>query len=205
MPIDFKKTEKDLYQPNVTPSIIDVPKMTFITVEGRGDPNTSAEYANAVEMLYGLSYTIKMANKTVLEYVVPPLEGLWWSRNGRTVDYSDKDGFCWISMIRQPEFVTTKVFQDAKIALTNKKPEHDFEKARLLELNEGLCVQIMHIGSYNSEPETVTVMEQYAVNNGFTIDITDYRRHHEIYLSDPRKVVEEKLRTVIRHPIKKRA
>ena len=204
MTIDFKKTEKDLYQPKTTPSIVDVPEMTFIAIDGKGDPNTSEEYKTALEALYGLSYTIKMSNKAILEYVVPPLEGLWWSPDGGAVDYSDKDSFCWTSLVRQPGFVTPEVFETAKTAHTKKKPELDLSKARLIKLTEGLCVQVMHIGSYDDEPATIVAMEQYAVDNGYAIDISETRRHHEIYLSDPRKVAPEKLKTVIRHPIRKK-
>ena len=209
MPFDYKKAEKGLYQPKTTPSIIDVPEMTFIAVDGTGNPNTSAEYKAALEALYGLSYSIKMSKmsgeqpKGYFEYVVPPLEGLWWSPGGGMVDYINKDSFCWISMIRQPEFVTLEVFESAKTALAKKKPEVDTSKARLIKITEGLCVQVMHIGSYDDEPATIAAMERYAEEQGYAIDINDARRHHEIYLNDPRKVAAEKLKTVIRHPIKK--
>ena len=203
MPIDYKKTEKDLYQPKTTPAIINVPEMIFLAVDGTGDPNTSAEYKDALEALYGLSYAIKMNNKSVLEYVVPPLEGLWWALGSGIVNYSNKDDFCWTSLIRQPEFVTTEVFEFTKAALVKKKPNIDTSKARLVKLTEGLCVQVMHVGSYDDEPATIAAMEQYAVESGYTIDINDTRRHHEIYLSDPRKVAPEKLKTVIRHPIER--
>jgi hypothetical protein len=206
MTIDFKKTEKDLYQPKTTPSIIDVPKMTFILVDGEGDPNISPVYKAAVEMLYGLSYAIKMSNKSVLEYVVPPLEGFWSVADdfrGGGAAISDKNKFVWTMMIRQPDFVTEEVFENAKTALAKKKPEPETAKAHLETLTEGLCVQVMHIGSYDNEPATVVAMEGFAVENGYAIDINDIRRHHEIYLGDPRKVAPEKLKTVIRHPIRK--
>jgi hypothetical protein len=209
MPVDYKKTEKDLYQPKTTPSIIDVPEMTFITVDGKGDPNTSEAYKTAMETLYGLSYSIKMSKmggtqpEGYFEYVVPPLEGLWWSQDGGTIDYANKDSFYWTSMIRQPDFVTLEVFEAAKTALSKKKPELDTSIAQLIKLTEGLCVQAMHIGSYDNEPATIAAMEKYAVEIGYAIDINDTRRHHEIYLSDPRKVASEKLKTVIRHPIRK--
>jgi len=208
MPIDFKKTEKDLYQPKATPSIIDVPEMTFITVSGKGNPNTSAEYKTALEILYGLSYSIKMSKMSgtlpegYFEYVIPPLEGLWWMPDGEAMDFSDKDSFRWTSLIRQPDFVTQEVFEDAKKALARKKSELDTSKARLEVIIEGLCVQVMHIGSYDDEPATIAKMEKYAVDSGYEIDIDVTRRHHEIYLSDPRKVAPEKLKTVIRYPIK---
>jgi len=212
MPYDFKKEFKDLYQPTTTPSIIDVPEMVFIAVDGKGDPNTSVEYKNALELLYGLSYSIKMSKMSgtqpagYFEYVVPPLEGLWWGEDGYfdgTV-ITDKNKLCWTSMIRQPDFVTPEVFEFAKISLAKKKPDIDISKARLKKFAEGLCVQVMHIGSYDDEPATIAAMERYAVESGYVIDINDFRRHHEIYLSDPRKVPPEKLKTVIRHPIKKR-
>jgi len=206
MPFDFKKTEKEFYQPGTTPSIIDIPEMIFITVDGKGDPNTSAEYSAAIAVLYGLSYTIKMGNKSVLEYAVPPLEGLWsvgddFFKDGASI--TDKSKFVWTALIRQPEFVTPAVFDTAISVLTRKKPELDLSKAQLVKMAEGLCVQVMHIGSYNDEPATVAAMDQFAVENGYVVDISYARRHHEIYLSDPRKVAPEKLKTVIRHPIRK--
>ena len=207
MAIDYKKTEKELYQPQTTPSIIDVPEMTYIAVNGKGDPNTSAEYAAAIEVLYGLSYAIKMGNKEILEYVVPPLEGLWDIDGGFDKDkpiIAGKSKLEWTALIRQPDFVTTEVFEAAKTALAKKKSGLDLSKARLIKITEGLCVQVMHIGSYDDEPATIAVMEKYAVDNGYAIDINDTRRHHEIYLSDPRKVVAEKLKTVLRHPIRKK-
>ena len=202
MLIDYKKTEKELYQPKATPAIIDVAEMVFIAVDGKGNPNTSAEYATAIEILYGLSYAIKMGNKSVLEYVIPPLEGLWWLPSIGVDDYLDKDKFCWTSMIRQPEFVTPRVFEDAKKTLGKKKSMLDLSKARLVKFTEGLCVQVMHTGSYDDEPATITLMEQYAIGNGYAFEISESRRHHEIYLSDPRRVAPEKLKTVIRYPIK---
>jgi hypothetical protein len=206
MPIDFKKTEKELYQPKTTPSIIDVPEMSFIAIDGKGNPNTSAEYAAAIEMLYGLSYTIKMAHKSVLEYVVPPLEGFWsvaddFKGGGKPIP--DKDNFVWTSLIRQPDFVTAEIFEAAVNKLAKKKPNLDLKKARFLKITEGLCVQVMHIGSYDEEPATIVKMEEFATKNGYEIDINDVRRHHEIYLSDPRKTPPEKLKTILRHPDRK--
>lgn len=201
MPVDYKKTEKDLYQPKVTPSIIDVPEMAFIAVDGKGDPNTSSEYAAAIEVLYGLSYAIKMSNKSVLEYVVPPLESFW-----NTIDSpaADKSRFEWTALIRQPDFVTKEIFDAAKTALAKKKPKLDTSKARLISITEGLCVHAMHIGSYDDEHATIAAMNQYALEQGYSGDLSDNRRHHEIYLSDPRKTSPEKLKTVIRHPIRER-
>ena len=205
MPIDFKKEQKELYQPKTAPSVINVPKMTFIAVDGKGDPNTSAKYTAAIEVLYGLSYAIKMSNKHILEYVVPPLEGLWWGEDGYFdgASITDKNKLYWTALIHQPDFVTVEMFGNAGAALTKKKPSLDISKARLIKITEGLCVQVMHIGSYDDEPATIAKMEHFAVESGYAIDINETRRHHEIYLSDPRKTAPEKLKTVIRHPIKK--
>lgn len=207
-PFDFKKEYKDLYLPKTEPCIIDVPKMRYIMVNGQGNPNTSEFYQSAVELLYGLSYTIKMSKakpEGYFEYVVPPLEGLWWFES----DYFDgnvkdkKDKFYWIMMIRQPDFVTDEVFEAAKVALKKKKPELDSSLARLCEHTEGLCAQIMHIGPYDDEPETVAKLDRYIAANGYKTEMSDMRQHHEIYLGDPRKTAPEKLKTVIRHPIVK--
>jgi len=204
--IDYKKQYKDLYRPKTTPSLIEVPEMVFIAIDGKGDPNTSAEYAAAIEALYGLSFGIKMGNKTVLEYIVPPLEGFWnvdddfFRGGGATI--TDKGKFEWTMLIRQPDFVTDEVLETAKIALAKKKPVLDTSKARLVKITEGLCVQAMHIGSYDDEPTTIAAMDKYAAQNGYAIDIKNTRRHHEIYLSDPRKVEPGKVKTIIRHPIR---
>ena len=206
MTIDYKKTEKELYLPKTTPSVIDVPQMAFITVDGKGDPNTSVEYAAAVELLYGLSYTIKMGNKAILQYVVPPLEGLWSiddNFRGGGAAINDKSKFVWTMMIRQPDFVTAEIFEAAKATLAKKKPNLDTSKAKLETIVEGLCVQVMHIGSYDEEPATVAALDRFATQNGYLLDINEIRRHHEIYISDPRKVAPEKLKTVLRHPIRK--
>lgn len=206
MTIDYKKTEKERYLPKTTPSVIDVPEMTFITVDGKGDPNTSVEYTAAVELLYGLSYTIKMGNKSILQYVVPPLEGLWSTDDdfrGSGAAINDKSKFIWTMLIRQPDFTTKDIFEAAKVILANKKPNLDISKAKLETITEGLCVQVMHIGSYDDEPATVASLDGFATQNGYVLDIGEIRRHHEIYISDPRKVAPEKLKTVLRHPIRK--
>ncbi len=206
MAIDYKKTQKELYLLKTTPSVIDVPRMTFITVEGKGDPNTSDEYATAVELLYGLSYSIKMGSKSILEYVVLPLEGLWSVDDdfrGGGASISDKGKFIWTMMIRQPDFVTADIFEAAKVALAKKKTNLDTSKAKLETITEGLCVQVMHIGSYDDEPATVAALDGFAIENGYVLDINDIRRHHEIYISDPRKSAPAKLKTVLRHPIRK--
>ncbi|MCL1993163.1 MAG: GyrI-like domain-containing protein [Spirochaetes bacterium] len=200
MPLDFKKTEKEFYLPKAVPAIIDVPQMLFIAIDGKGDPNSSGEYAAAVETLYALAYSIKMGNKAVLEYVVPPLEGFWGGTGGAKID---KSKFEWTMLIRQPDFVTNDFFEAAKIALARKKPAMDTAKARLEKITEGLCVQAMHTGSYDDEGATIALMEGHASEKGFSVDFSPIRRHHEIYLSDPRKTVAAKLKTVLRHPIKK--
>jgi hypothetical protein len=204
MPFDFKKEQKELYQPKTTPSIIDVPSMKFIVVNGNGDPNCD-DFSVAVETLYSLSYAIKMGNKSVFEYVVPPLEGIWWTG----CDIADKEKFEWAIMLRQPDFVTEEVFETAKAALKTKKKHLDFTSARLEQFTEGLCAQVMHIGPYDDEPKTIDALEKFVEESGYVLDITDdsvkalSRRHHEVYLSDPRKTARDKLKTVIRYPIKK--
>jgi len=205
MKLDFKKDQKELYQPKISPSIVEVGEMTFLAVDGVGDPNTSAAYQEAIELLYGLSYTIKMGNKDVLEYAVGPLEGFWSLADGAAVDFTKplpKDTFVWTAVIRQPDFVDDAVFEEAKIKLAKKKPHLDVTKARLMRLTEGLCVQSLHIGPFDDEPTTIAEMEAFALAQGYTLDLSDERRHHEIYMSDLRKVAPEKLKTIIRHPIK---
>jgi hypothetical protein len=203
--IDYKKTQKALYQPTTEPSIVDVPEMPFIAVDGKGDPNTSAEYAAAAETLYALSYAIKMKKDWAgrFDYVVPPLEG-FWACEGETSAPTviDKSGFLWTMLIRQPDFVTETVFIEAREIAAKKKPALDFSKARLERFAEGLCVQIMHIGSYDDEPRSIRKLADFAAANGCREDFR-VRRHHEIYLSDPRKTAPEKLKTVLRHPITK--
>jgi hypothetical protein len=210
---DFKKEFKDLYLPPEKPVIIDVPEITCIAVDGTGDPNTAASYKNAMEVLYGLSYSIKMSKMSgtqpegYFDYVVPPLEGFWTLEDGG-FDYdgrkvTDKNKFIWTSFIRQPDFVTPDVFEHAKEVLLKKKKDVDVSSAELVKFTEGACVQIMHTGTYDSEPEDIKRMDSFAVENGYALDFTKERRHHEIYLGDPRKTAPEKLRTVIRHPVKK--
>lgn len=210
-PVDLKKTDKHLYRPSTEPVIVDVPEIRFIAMDGEGDPNTSPAYQHAVEVLYGLSYTIKMSPKSgeapqgYYEYVVPPLEGLWWGGaiNLDTMEITDKATFTWTMLIRQPEFVTEEVFAWAQEALAKKKRNLDPSRARLWRFTEGLCVQILHVGPYDTEPESIRRMEEFAAREGYRTDMSDVRRHHEIYLSDPRKTAPEKLKTVIRHPIAK--
>ena len=209
MPFDYKKEYKEFYMPPKKPSIVDVPTMNYIAVRGKGNPNDEkGEYKKSIELLYGVAYTIKMSYKGdykidgYFEYVVPPLEGFWWQDGVDGIDYAHKENFEWISLIRLPNFVTQKDFEWA-IAETTKKKKTDFSKVEFLTYTEGLCVQCMHVGSYDDEPATIALMDEYMKGNGFELDITDTRYHHEIYLSDARKVATEKLKTVIRHPIKK--
>ena len=209
MAFDYKKEYKEFYMPKNKPGIVDVPTMNYIAVRGKGDPNAEdGEYKAAIGLLYGIAFTIKMSYKGnykidgYFDYVVPPLEGFWWQNGVDGIDYAHKENFQWISLIRLPGFVTQKDFEWA-IAEATKKKKTDFSKVEFLTYNEGLCVQCMHVGSYDDEPATVATMHEYAVENGYELDITDTRYHHEIYLSDARKVAPEKLKTVIRHPIKK--
>lgn len=209
---DFKKEDKDLYLPKTKPSIIEVPTMRFIMINGKGDPNTSPFYQTAVEVLYGISYAIKMSKKGgtppegYFDYVVPPLEGLWWFEDnyfdGRVI--GRKDEFNWVMMIRQPDFVTPEVFETAKASLSKKKPGLDTSIARLEDFTEGLCAQVMHIGPYDDEPSIVAALEEFIEAHGYRTEMSGMRQHHEIYLSDPRKTPPEKLKTVIRHPIVRR-
>ena len=209
MPFDYKKEYKEFYMPPKKPCIVEVPTMNYIAVRGKGNPNDeNGEYKKSIELLYGVAYTIKMSYKGdykidgYFEYVVPPLEGFWWQDGVDGIDYAHKENFEWISLIRLPNFVTQKDFEWA-IAETTKKKKTDFSKVEFLTYTEGLCVQCMHVGSYDDEPATIALMDEYMKGNGFELDITDTRYHHEIYLSDARKVATEKLKTVIRHPIKK--
>lgn len=205
---DFKKKYKDLYHPKAIPSIVDVPEMLFIMVDGKGEPNTSSAYTSAIAMLYGLSYTIRMnkAWEGYFEYVVPPLEGFWRLDDGGAFTGNgaipDKSKFVWTALIRQPEFVTQEVLSAAKVSLLKKKPNLDLSLARLENFTEGLCVQAMHIGPYDAEPATVAALERFTKESNCANDISETRRHHEIYLSDPRKTAQETLKTVIRHPIR---
>ena len=210
MPFDFKKEYKEFYMPKGKPEIVTVPKMNYIAVRGKGNPNEEeGEYKKSIELLYGIAYTIKMSKKGdhkiegYFDYVVPPLEGFWWQENVDGIDYSHKENFQWISVIRLPDFVTKADFNWAIEEATRKK-KIDFSKVEFLEIEEGLCVQCMHSGSYDDEPATVAAMDKFIADNGYENDISDTRRHHEIYLSDARKVAPEKLKTVIRHPIKKK-
>ena len=208
MAFDYKKEYKEFYLPKSKPEIVDVPPMNFIAVRGKGNPNEEdGEYKQAVGLLYAIAYTIKMSYKGdrkidgYFEYVVPPLEVFWWQDGIDGIDYSDKSTFNWISVIRLPDFVSIRDFEWAKTEVERKK-KLDCKKAEYLTVHEGLCVQIMHIGPFDNEPETVAVMDSYIKENGYENDFSDERLHHEIYLSDPRKANPEKLKTVIRHPVR---
>ena len=210
MPFDFKKEYKEFYLPPAKPVIVTVPKANYIAVRGKGNPNDEGgAYQQAIGILYAVAYTLKMSYKTdhriegFYDYVVPPLEGFWWQEGVDGVDYSDKSTFCWISVIRLPDFITKADF-DWAVKTATKKKKTDCSSAEFLTIDEGLCVQIMHNGPYDNEPASVALMDQYLAENGYQNDITATRLHHEIYLSDARKVAPENWKTVIRHPIKKK-
>ncbi len=210
MAFDFKKEYKEFYMPKKRPEIIDVPPMNYIAVRGKGDPNEeNGAYKQAIGVLYAVAYTLKMSYKTdrriegFFDYVVPPLEGFWWQDGVKGIDYNKKDRFNWISVIRLPDFIKKDDFEWA-VKTSAEKKKIDCSSAEFITVNEGLCAQIMHIGAFDSESESVELMDKYLEENGYENDISDKRLHHEIYLSDARKVVPEKWKTVIRHPIRKK-
>lgn len=211
---DYKKINKELYLPKAIPVIVNVPKMNFLMIDGKGSPNDpDGEYGKSVEVLYAISYTISMSNKSdkdikdFFKYVVPPLEGLWWMKEDILFDVKRKDDLIWTSMIRQPEFVDDEVLKWAVEEVNKKKPYLDTSKVRLSTYTEGLCVQMMHIGHFDTEDVTVRKIDRYAQESGYKSSISKMslegilKRHHEIYLSDPRKVDPLKMKTVVRHPI----
>ena len=209
MAFDLKKEYKEFYMPKNKPEIVKIPPMNYVAVRGKGNPNVEGgDYQQAISILYAVAYTLKMSYKTdykiegFFEYVVPPLEGFWWQDNIKGVDYSNKDAFNWISVIRLPDFISERDFTWA-VQTATKKKKIDCSPAEFLTVDEGLCVQIMHLGSFDSEPATVALMENYLKEQGFVNDINEHRLHHEIYMSDARKVAPEKWKTVIRHPIRK--
>ncbi len=209
MAFDFKKEYKEYYMPKNKPEIVTVPKANYIAVCGEGNPNEEGgAYKSAIGVIYAVAYTLKMSYKTdykiegFYEYVVPPLEGFWWQEAVDGIDYGNNESFKWISVIRLPDFITKKDFDWAVETATNKK-KIDCSIAEFMTIDEGLCVQIMHLGSFDDEPASVALMDEYLVGNGYENDINDKRLHHEIYLSDPRKTAPEKCKTVIRHPIRK--
>lgn len=209
MAFDFKKEYKEYYMPKNKPEIVIVPKANYIAVRGKGDPNEEGgAYKKAIGVLYAVAYTLKMSYKTdyriegFYEYVVPPLEGFWWQEGIEGIDYTDKSTFNWISVIRLPEFISKADFEWA-VEIAEQKKKMDCSSAEFLTIEEGLCVQIMHIGPFDNESATVELMDMYLAENGYENDFSTERLHHEIYLSDARKVNPEKWRTVIRHPIKR--
>ena len=209
MAFDFKKQYKEFYMPKNRPQIVNVPTANFIAVRGKGNPNEEGgAYQQAVGVLYAVAYTLKMSYKTdykiqgFFEYVVPPLEGFWWQDDVKGVDYSRKDKFNWISVIRLPDFITKENFEWA-VETAEKKKKLDCSSAEFLTIEEGLCVQIMHYGPFDNEPVTVALMDDFLAENGYENDLNDIRLHHEIYMSDARKVDSDKWKTVIRHPIKR--
>lgn len=209
MAFDYKKEYKEFYMPKNKPEIIDIPEMKYIAVRGKGDPNVEGgEYKAAIGLLYGIAFTIKMSKKGsrqiegYFDYVVPPLEGFWWQEGIEGVDYGRKEEFCWISVIRLPDFVSEKDVEWA-VEEAGRKKGQDFSKVEFLVIKEGLCVQCMHIGAYDEEPATVDKMNRYLRENGYEDDFSAERLHHEIYLSDARRVAPEKRKTVIRHPVRK--
>ncbi len=209
MAFDYKKEYKEFYMPKNIPSIVEIPKMNYIAVRGKGNPNEeNGDYKHTIGLLYAIAFTIKMSYKGphkiegYFEYVVPPLEGFWWQDGIDGIDYTRKEDMNFVSIIRLPDFVTRKDF-DWAIEEATKKKNQDFSRVEFLTYDEGLCVQCMHIGSYDNEPATVELMNKFIKENDYELDITDNRFHHEIYLSDPRRCEISKLKTVIRHPIKK--
>lgn len=209
MAFDYKKEYKEFYMPKNIPSIVELPKMKYLAVRGKGNPNDeNGEYKESIGLLYAIAFTIKMSYKGsykidgYFEYVVPPLEGFWWQKDTEGFDYTRKEDMEFISLIRLPDFVTKKDFEWAIKEATNKK-QQDFSKVEYLTYEEGLCVQCMHIGPYDNEPATTELMHKFMEEKGYSLDINDKRFHHEIYLSDSRRCDINKLKTVIRHPIKK--
>ena len=210
MAFDYKKEYKEFYMPKNKPGIVDVPPMNYLAVRGSGNPNEEgSEYKQSIGLLYGIAFTIKMSKKGThqiegyFDYVVPPLEGFWWQDGVDGIDYAHKEDFRFISVIRLPDFVTKEDFTWAVGEAENKK-KTDFSKVEWLTYHEGVCVQCMHIGAYDDEPKTVRLMHDYMEEQGYELDITDSRYHHEIYLSDARKVAPERLKTVVRHPVRKK-
>ena len=210
MAFDYKKEYKAFYLPPKTPGIVTVPAMNFLAVRGQGDPNDEGgAYKQALELLYAMAYTIKMSKlgkhnlEGYFDDVVPPLEGLWWQEGVHGIDYTRKTEFRWISLIRLPEFVTKEVFDWAVREATEKKRQ-DFSPVEFFPWEEGLCVQCMHIGPYDDEPATIADMSAYVAEQGYELDFSQGRFHHELYLSDVQRCKPEKLKTVIRQPVRRK-
>ena len=209
MPFDYKKEYKEFYLPKAVPQLVSLPPMQYLAVRGKGDPNEEGgAYQQAIGLLYGVAYTLKMCRKAGYEidgyfdYVVPPLEGFWYQEGADGVDFAHKDAFCWISVIRLPDFVRRADF-DWAVAEATRKKKQDFSAVEFLTVDEGLCVQMMHLGSYDDEPASVARMDAFLAQNNCVNDFSAARMHHEIYLSDPRKTPPEKRKTVLRHPVRK--
>ena len=209
MAFDYKKEYKEFYMPKNTPGIVELPRMNYIAVRGKGDPNAEGgEYKAAMSLLYGVAFTIKMSRRGArqiegyFDYVVPPLEGFWWQADTVGIDFARKEDFQWISLIRLPDFVRRADF-DWAVEEAARKKGADFSGAEFFTYDEGLCVQCMHVGAYDDEPRTIALMDEYIAARGYVTDISDARYHHEIYLSDARRVAPERRKTVIRHPIKR--
>ena len=209
MPFDYKKEYREFYLPKAVPQLVSLPPMQYLAVRGKGDPNEEGGvYQQAIGLLYGVAYTLKMCRKAGYEidgyfdYVVPPLEGFWYQEGADGVDFAHKDTFCWISVIRVPDFVTRADF-DWAVAEATRKKKQDFSAIEFLTVDEGLCVQMMHVGAYDDEPASVARMDAFLAQNGCVNDFSAARMHHEIYLSDPRKTPPEKRKTVLRHPVRK--
>lgn len=209
MPFDYKKEYKEFYLPKAVPQLVSLPPMQYLAVRGKGDPNEEGGvYQQAIGLLYGVAYTLKMCRKAGYEidgyfdYVVPPLEGFWYQEGADGVDFAHKDAFCWISVIRVPDFVTRADF-DWAVAEATRKKKQDFSAVEFLTVDEGLCVQMLHIGAYDDEPASVARMDAFLAQNNCVNDFSAARMHHEIYLSDPRKTPPEKRKTVLRHPVRK--
>lgn len=208
MPYDFKQEQKELYQPKTAPALVHVPKMNYLAVRGKGDPNDpDGEYARSIPLLYGVAYTLKMSPRAghvidgFFDYTVPPLEGFWWQPGLAGVDYANKAGFHFLSLLRLPDFVTRADFDWAVERATAKK-KMDLSPVEFFPYDEGLCVQCLHLGPYDAEPQTAAKMHDFMRRQGYALDITDARYHHEIYLSDPRKCDPARLKTVLRHPVR---
>ena len=209
MAFDYKKEYKEFYMPKNQPEIVTVPSMNYLAVRGKGNPNTGdGDYQRAIEILYALAYTLKMSYKTsykiegFFQYVVPPLEGFWWQAGVDGIDYNNKDTFQWISVIRLPDFITRTDFEWA-VQTAREKKGLDCSVAEFMTVEEGLCVQMMHLGPFDTEPVSIARMDAYLQEQGYENDFGEGRFHHEIYLSDARRVAPEKWKTVIRHPIRK--
>lgn len=209
MAFDYKKEYREFYLPKDKPGLVEVPPMNYLAVRGEGDPNVEgSEYMQSIPLLYGVAFTLKMSGKAghridgFFDYVVPPLEGFWRQVGITGIDYARKADFRFLSVIRLPDFVTIDDFRWA-VREAERKKKADFSKVEFWHYDEGLCVQCMHIGPYDDEPATVARMHEFIAREGYEPDISEQRPHHEIYLSDARKTAPEKLKTVIRHPIRK--